>query len=181
MRPEAYVEDHLPEKLRAYAAVHPLGKKLAYLVGVRPERTVFYADADVLFFPDAERLRPLFARGDGRPRYLLDCVAALDARVCPPDLLEAPPVNSGVWILHEPLAWEEPLARLDALEGDFVFHTEQTLFHMAMHRAGGVPLDPDRYVMQVDDQFQYRTRYESGPIALRHYVSNIRHHFWRNI
>ena len=179
--PDTYVEAHLPDRLRAYAAAHPLGKKIAYLMWVRPERTVFYADADVLFFPGADVLRPLLAVSDGPPRYLLDCGLALDPRVCPPDLQEAPPVNSGVWILHERLAWEEPLALLEALTEPFVFHTEQTLFHVAMHRAGGVPLDPARFVMKVDDRFRYRTRYEHDPIALRHYVSNIRHQFWLNL
>ena len=89
-------------------------------------------------------------------------------------------MNSGFWILQEPLAWDEALARLDEASGAFSFHSEQTAFHVAMHRAGGLPVDPDRYVMQVDDRFDYRTVRERRPIALRHYVSNIRHQFWLN-
>ena len=182
MRPEAFVRPSLPKNLRDYADTHPLGKKLAFLTWARPEgRPIFYADADVLFFPGAAALREVLKEDDTHPRYLLDCQRAIDARVVPSDLLEAPPVNSGVWLLHEALPWDEPMALLEALDGPFDFHTEQTCCHVAMHRAGGRPFEPEQYIMQVDDRFRYRTRYERGPIALRHYVSNIRHQFWLNL
>lgn len=147
---------------------------------VRPESTALYADSDVLFFPGAAAIRELIADTTGPPRYLPDCAPALDERVIPPDLNGATPANSGFWIIHRPLAWDEALGRLDAASDEFTFHSEQTVFHVAMHRAGGVPLDEDSYVMQVDDRFDYRTVRERDPIALRHYVSNIRHQFWLN-
>lgn len=179
--PSEYVTPDLPVALRDYAARHPLGKKLAFMASLRPESTMLYADADVLFFPGAAALRELLADVDGPPRYLLDCSYALDERVLPSDLTGSQPVNSGFWIIRQPLGWEEALSCLDRAAGEFAFHTEQTVFHVAMHRAGGVPVDPDQCVMQVDDRFDYRTVRERDQIALRHYVSNIRHHFWRNL
>ena len=178
--PSEYMRNDLPASVREYAAGHPLGRKLAFMARVRPEAATIYADSDVLFFPDAAEVREFVAATDGVPRYLLDCARALDDRVVPPDLAAAPPVNSGFWIVHEPLPWDDALALLDSASGGFKFHSEQTVFHVAMHRAGGVPVDPTRYVMQVDDRFDYRTVREHRPIALRHYVSNIRHQFWLN-
>ncbi len=179
--PAAYVRPELPKSLRAYAAEHPLGKKLAFMSSVTPSLPILYADADVLFFPGASVIRVVLGEGSDAPRYLKDCMDSLDGRIVPSDLAGAPPVNSGFWIIRRPLDWREPLALLEGLAGSFEFHTEQTVFHVAMHRAGGVALDPNRYVMQVDDRFDYRTLRERDPIALRHYVSNIRHQFWLNV
>jgi hypothetical protein len=178
--PETYLTSTLPDPVHEYAARHPLGKKLAFVAGLRTEGTTVYADSDVLFFPGATELRELLAGGAATPRYLLDCAPALDERVLPADLAVAPPVNSGFWIADRALDWDAVLPALDAAGGEFSFHTEQTLFHIAMHRAGGEHVDPARYVMEVDDRFDYRTRREERPIVLRHYVSNIRHQLWLN-
>jgi hypothetical protein len=181
VRPSEFVRDDLPDDVRAYAAAHPLGRKLAFMMSLRPTRPTLYADADVLFFPGAGALRNDIASADDGPRYLIDCLPPVDLRVVPEDLQTAPAVNSGFWLIRHPLAWDEPLRLLAELGGDYGFHTEQSLFHVAMHRAGGRPFDPARCVMQNDDRFKYRTRYENGSIVMRHYVSNIRHQFWLNL
>jgi hypothetical protein len=47
-----------------------------------------------------------------------------------------------------------------------------------MHANGAKPLDPQRFVLQRDDQFIYRDRHLGPPLALRHYVNPVRHKFW---
>ena len=44
-----------------------------------------------------------------------------------------------------------------------------------MHANGAESLDPDRYVLRLDDQFGYRDQYASRPSSLRHYVNPVRH------
>ena len=47
-----------------------------------------------------------------------------------------------------------------------------------MHAIGARPLDPAKYVLQLDDQFVYRDFYADKTLAMRHYVNPVRHKFW---
>jgi hypothetical protein len=180
--PSEYAGARAARPVRAYAAEDPFGRKLAFEIWVSRANggPLLFADSDVLFFPGAATIRRILEVPAEEPRFLLDCMRSLDDRVLPPDLAAAPPVNSGFWLLKRGLCWEESVRCLEALDGPYGSHTEQTLFQTAIHRAGGVPLDSTRFVMRVDDRFRYRTRYERTTIALRHYVTNIRHQFWLN-
>jgi hypothetical protein len=179
--PEDYLGADLPDAVRGFADAVVSGRKLAFYLSLEADYPLVYADSDVLFFAGASAIRDLLAEPSDVPLYLVDCAFTHDERMLSPDLLEAPPVNSGFWIVRGPLDWGEALARLGSLAGSFRFHTEQTVLHVAMHRAGAEPVDPSRYVMKVDDRFDYRTRPERDGIVLRHYVTGTRHQFWLNL
>jgi hypothetical protein len=67
------------------------------------------------------------------------------------------------------------------LEEAPTFFTNQTMTHLAMHANDAQPLDPRRFVLQLDDQFIYRDRYAGRQLALRHYVNPVRHKFWTSL
>src|SRR2546430_7258758 len=48
-----------------------------------------------------------------------------------------------------------------------------TLFRS--HANGARPFDPQRFILQVDDEFTYRDLHAGPSIAVRHYVNPIRH------
>jgi hypothetical protein len=179
--PDQYLAADLPDAVRRFADAFVSGRKLAFYLSLQPDYPFVYADSDVLFFPGASAVRELVAKRSGPPLYMADCVFQHDERMLPADLLERPPVNSGFWILRAPLDWSEALEHLASIEGPYLFHTEQTVLHVAMHRGGGQAMDPRQYVLEVHDRFRYRTRPEREPIALRHYVTGIRHQFWLNV
>jgi hypothetical protein len=179
--PDQYLEADLPDAVRRFADAFVSGRKLAFYLSLQPDYPFVYADSDVLFFPGAAAIRALLAERSGPPLYMVDCVFQHDERMLSEELLASPPVNSGFWILRAPLDWGEALERLASVEGSFLFHTEQTVLHVAMHRAGAEPMDPQRYVLGVHDRFDYRTRPEREAIVLRHYVTGIRHQFWLNV
>ncbi|MBI3877070.1 MAG: hypothetical protein HY300_14125 [Verrucomicrobia bacterium] len=173
-----FVKPDLPDSVRRYAEQHPLGKKLAVLVSLPPDGMTIYADSDILFFPGASHLRSVINETPGSPRYLLDCWPSLDERLLRAPAEKEQPANSGFALLRHGIDWSGALARLAEAGGENGFFTEQTVFHLAMRQAGGVPLPPDKYVLANDDQWIYDDHHCGPEVALRHYISSLRHKFW---
>lgn len=177
---EELTERPLPQVLRRYAALHPLGKKLSLLVSLVAKGPTIYVDSDVLFFPRAAVLAEPAYTARGAAFYLPDCKASLDEHV----LVEAgpsEPVNSGFLVWHRQLDWGPGLAALDALRGDPGFFTEQSVVHVTMHSNSARPLDPTRFVVGLADQFRFRDAYHRATLALRHYVRPVRYRFWTQL
>ncbi len=169
----------LPEKFRHYVTTYPMGKQLGLIMSLPRHGPAFYVDSDVLFFRGAGAMMQDLAATSAPALYLPDCQdCSADPRVFrePDEALE--PVNSGLVLLLRPLDWSLGIRRLLELEGEPNFFTNQTLVHLVMHANGAQPLDPARYVLQLDDQFIYPDRYAGPHLVLRHYVSPVRHKFW---
>ena len=81
-------------------------------------------------------------------------------------------------VLKKRLDWDLGLGRLTELNGPYDFFTEQTTMHLTLHHSGARPLDPTQFIVQVNDQFHFNSKYESSNIAVRHYVTGVRHKFW---
>jgi hypothetical protein len=140
-----------------------------------------YVDADVRFYPGAV---DLFERGqtkDASAYYLADCQFSGDRRLVRGAIEEKEPVNTGVLFLFGKLDWTLSIRRFLELNGEPTFFTNQTLTHLTMHQNGARSFDPMTYVLQLDDQFEFRDRYANPRLALRHYVNPVRYKFWTNL
>jgi hypothetical protein len=113
--------------------------------------------------------------------FLADCQFSGDSRLLRDAGERNGPVNTGVLLLFKQLDWSLARERFLQLNGEPTFFTNQTLAHLVMHATGGLPLDPAKYVLQLDDQFVYSDRYANPNLALRHYVNPVRHKFWTNL
>ena len=172
----------LPEKFRSYLATHPTGKQLAVIMSLPVERQpALYVDSDVLFFPAANDLLSLIERRDAPAFYLADCQIAADARLFRDPSEQERPVNTGCLLLFQPLDWSLGIARFLELNGAPNFFTNQTMTHLTLHANGASPFDHRKYALRLDDQFVYRDRYAGKSLALRHYVSPVRHKFWTKL
>jgi hypothetical protein len=164
--------------IAAFAAAHPLGKKLAVMSSLPVDGATMMVDSDVLFDTGAADLAADLVQAGTAPRFQLDCYDVLDGRIVDADRRTAP-TNTGVVVLHAGLPWEDAAGRLTALEsladGAWI---EQGVVHLAMQDAGGLPLDPDRYVIRGDDVLQYREAARSARTVLRHYAGPTRYMFW---
>jgi hypothetical protein len=160
----------------SYLADHPTGKQLALIMSLPRNGPTLYIDSDVLFFPGARALSSL--KTSAPVLYLADCRLSADERLYRDEQEKRNPVNTGVLFLNQPIDWSPALQRLLELNGEPNFFTNQTLTHLALGRAGAAPLDPARFVLQLDDQFEWRDRHASPEIILRHYVNPVRHKFW---
>jgi hypothetical protein len=177
----AGVPPELPEKVRSYLAHHPTGKQLALIMTLPRDLPALYVDSDVLFFAGATDLLARLADRAAPACYLADCQFAGDDRLLRDRTEQDQPVNTGLLLLFRKLDWSQSIARFLELEGEPTFFTNQTLTHLAMHENAARPLDPGKYILQLDDQFIFADRYASSAAALRHYVNPVRHKFWTSL
>ena len=84
----------------------------------------------------------------------------------------------GFLLLLRKLDWSIGLKRLQALNGTPIFFTTQTFVHLCMHANAARSFDPQKFILQADDEFGYADHYASSSLAVRHYVNPIRHKFW---
>lgn len=168
-------------KLRTYLATHPTGKQLALIMSLPAGGPTLYVDSDVLFFQAAAILPELTKNRTAPAHYLADCQVSADERLFRDPAERVNPVNTGVLFLSRKLDWSTGISRFLELEEEPNFFSNQTITHLAMHANGARPLDAQKFVLQLDDQFVYPDRYAGPAIALRHYVNPVRHKFWTSL
>jgi hypothetical protein len=167
--------------MRNYAASQPMGRKLWVMRALDSLAPVIYADSDILYFPaSVELAEPSFWEGD-RPAYLLDPYPSLDLRLLPEVGERSEPVNGGFVVVRQALQWSESMRRLEELQGEPSFFSEQTLLHLTIRLSGGNPLDPARYVLRNEDQWSATDWFAGPEVALRHYISSLRHKMWLRV
>lgn len=176
-----YAPAGLPDSTHTYLTEHPTGKQLALIMSLPVDTPALYADSDVLFFPGASEVERFISAANAPAYYLPDCSLSADSRILRSASEESRPVNTGLLLLLGKLDWSLALERFTTLDGAPIFFTNQTMTHLTMHAAGAQPLDPAKYVLQLDDQFVYRDAYASRDIVLRHYVNPVRHKFWTTL
>ena len=172
------IRQDLPSAVYTYAAQQAMGKKLAALLSLPINGPTLYTDSDILFFPGATDLAGAILSADRTSRYLPDCANKFDQRVIYHESENLNPINAGFVLFKQKMDWEPALERLAKLDELNNYFTEQTLVHLTLHHNHAVALDPQIYVLSVEDQFTYRDRFASHKIAIRHYVNNVRHKFW---
>lgn len=171
-----YARADLPERVVAYAAVSPMGKKLAVIASLRAAPTL-YVDSDVLFFPGAREALAREALAGRRSAYQTQGWA--DGYVH--ELLseaEGDPVNAGFIVVAGPLNWEKAFSVLPETPSADHLYLEQTLVHIAMREAGASALPIHAFPLHNHDEFLFRDAHDPRRTALRHYVSVTRPKFW---
>src|SRR2546423_114729 len=172
-----YQPPEVPPEAVSYLANHPTGRQLALIMSLpKNNELALYIDSDVLFFPGAQALSSLSTTAPAL--YLADCRLSADERLYRSEEEKKNPVNTGVLFLAQKIDWSISFERLLALDGPPNFFTNQTLTHLAMARAGAARFDPAKFVLQLDDQFEWRDRHADRKLVLRHYVNPVRHKFW---
>ena len=171
----------LPEKIRSYLTNHNTGKQLALIMSLPSDGPALYTDSDVLFFPGAEVIDELSRAQSVSAFYQADYQFSGDERLILDPAEMQNPANTGFLLLFRKLDWSLGIERLQRLEGEPSFFTNQTVTHLCLHANGARPFDSLKFVLQVDDQFIYRDRYAGSSIAMRHYVNPVRHKFWNRL
>jgi hypothetical protein len=172
---------NIPAAAASYLANHPTGKQLALIMSLPENGPALYVDSDVLFFPGAKNLSSLPRLSAAPALYLADCRLSADERLYRNEDEKKNPVNTGVLFLARKIDWSKSIERLLELEATPNFFTNQTMTHLAMSAAGAAPLDPSKFVLQLDDQFEFSDRYAGPDLILRHYVNPVRHKFWTTL
>lgn len=176
-----WVPRNLPAEIYPYLTNHPTGKQLALIMSLPLDDPTLYIDSDILFFAGAKNLHRLLENHVAPAYYLADCRLSADERLFRSDVEKAGPVNTGALLLFERLDWALAIDRFIEIKGSPDFFTNQTMTHLTMHANAALPFDHRMYVLQLDDQFEYLDRYASRDLVLRHYVTPVRHKFWKTL
>ena len=176
-----WIPNGVPAEIVPYLRDHPTGKQLALIMSLPVERPALYIDSDVLFFSAAGEIQSLLEVDTAPAFYLADCQLSADDRLFRSAEEAEPPVNTGVLLLVRKLDWSLSIGRFQELDSAPNFFTNQTMTHLSMHANGAKLLDPQKFVLQLDDQFAYPDRYAGPALALRHYVNPVRHKFWTSL
>lgn len=181
------VKDNIPNFILDWALNHPhrptsaMWKRMAVFLSISIEQPTLYTDADILFFPGAEEINNLCQLDKSPAWYLPDITPALDKRLVLQDSDNLNPVNAGFFLLNKQLSWEKALTRVVKFVDLPIFHTDQSVVHLAMHDTGAKPLSREKFVLSLEDQCVYPDHYAKPEISIRHYVSPVRHKFWMNV
>lgn len=176
-----FQKDDLPQSVYEYASQQAMGKKLAALMSIPIDGATLYTDSDILFFQGASDLADLATAEDTHVYYLPDCKNSLDKRLIYEDIEIQEPINAGFILFKKALDWDDSVHRLTSLQAPPNYFSEQTIVNLTIKRNHGIALPQDKYIMNVDDQFIYPDRFANKQVAMRHYVSDIRHKFWLNV
>ena len=171
----------LTEKVQSYLTNHFTGKQLSLIMTLPANGPTLYTDSDVLFFPEAMQLADLSRTQSVSALYLADYQFSGDERLIRDATERENAANMGFLLLFQKLDWSLGLKRLEMLTDTPNFFTTQTVTHLCLRANGAVALDPQKYILKLDDQFNYRDRYVGSSIAVRHYVNPVRHKFWAAI
>lgn len=177
-----FQRDDLPKPVYEYASQQAMGKKLAALMSIPIEEATLYTDSDILFFQGASDLAELAtASEDVHTYYLPDCKSSLDQRLIYEDIEQQNPINAGFILFKKALDWDVSVQRLASLKEPPNYFSEQTIVNLTIKLNKGNALSKEKYIMNVDDQFMYPDKFVTKQVAMRHYVSDIRHKFWQSV
>ena len=168
----------LPKNVHSRLTEHFTGKQLALIMSLPARGPTLYTDADVLFFPGAKQLADLSRTQSVSAFYLADYQFSVDQRLIRDPTEKEKAINMGFLFLFQKLDWSLGLERLKMLTGTPNFFTTQTVVHLCMHANGARQFDPQKFILQADDEFIYRDIHAGPSIAIRHYVNPVRHKFW---
>ena len=177
-----FQREDLPQSVYEYASQQAMGKKLAALMSIPIDGATLYTDSDILFFAGASHLADLAIASDSHTYYLPDCKNSLDKRLTYEEIEMQDPINAGFILFKKALDWTESAQRLAKLPEKPNYFSEQTIVNLTIKRNQGIALPQDKYIMNVDDQFMYPDQFagksHQQQVAMRHYVSDVRHKFW---
>ncbi len=167
--------------LEQYAAEQAMGKRMIAYSRHTLDGPTLFLDNDILFFPRIAELLPLAIRGD-RPWFLPDVAwGAFDSvYLASHPAREMYGVNGGFFLLKPGFSWQIAIDYIGSLDGSYEFFSDQTAYHLCLTAQGACPLDPRRFIVSLEDQFSYRSAFRTDRVAMRHYVHDVRHHFWLN-
>ena len=171
----------LPEDVQSFLTNHFTGRQLILIMSLPVNGPALYTDSDVLFFKGAREIADLAQTRSVPAFYQADCVFAGDEKLLRDETEKQNPANMGFLLLFKRLDWSRGLERLHEFPSVPNFFTTQTITQLSLHANGAQPFDPQKFVLQLDDEFGYADHYANGALAVRHYVNPIRHKFWAAI
>lgn len=172
--------DQAPEVLIRFADKYVWGKRLIAYVTHPIKTTTIFTDSDILFYPEFKRVIPSIQKGNW---FIDDTGPHFDSYYMNNGYAVAAPfLNAGFLIFNDTPNWNVLLNYInDRLkDGNVEHYTDQTAFHKMVVETGlGTPLSNNLFILSCSDHFTHRVHFNVDKIALRHFVSPVRHKMWQ--
>jgi hypothetical protein len=166
-------------ELLDYATQSPMGKKLYVSCNHKFKDTAIYVDSDVLFFPQAcNIIKNLILQN--KNFFLRDNYFALDKNYLEINKCLDCSVNGGFFIINEKFDWSQAVNYIKSLNQEYSYFSEQTSLHISMMDNYAIMCDPSVFILSNKDQFAIKHCFDKNKIAIRHYVTPVRHKMWDN-
>lgn len=156
--------------LNDYLGFCHLAKKVNVILGHSYERQTIYTDSDVIFYKHFFS----YLNNTGLKNSL--CYIA-DASKDISEKRHA--LNSGFMVLNDAFDKQDVLIYFESLKNNFHYFSEQSSFDFAFKKQNANFLNPNQFIVDTSDQFDFSINYLPDSIALRHYVSPVRHKMWQ--
>jgi hypothetical protein len=167
-------------ELNQYARAHFLGKRLLLYLNHIVDRPTLFLDSDVIFYAKSPVITTLLSEPINGC-FLKDKVwGCLDSRYLIYNRPERHQVNAGFFLLNcELTELDRGLNFLKNLGHTYEYFSEQTIMHILLTSNKLKPLDPELFIVNTCDQFDFSYAYTRDKIAIRHYTGPIRHKMWQ--
>jgi hypothetical protein len=163
--------------LDAYLKFCHLAKKVNVILGHSYTNQTIYADSDVIFYSHISHYLNGTFTGKGL-WYISDVLD--NPKNSSVNRENIYPLNSGFLILNNEFNKQDVITYFENLQGDYHYFSEQSSFDFALKKQDANILDPREFIVDTADQFDFSTKYFPDKIAMRHYVSPVRHKMWQN-
>jgi hypothetical protein len=171
-------------RIGRFADSHPLGRKLACLVGLGERSTVIYSDSDILAFAELPELEN--AVKESRSTYIGQSEASYDQMTFEKLRSEGlsfpdPPLNSGLLSYPKSSLRGELADRIVPAPEEMKSSSptwwwiEQTILSGMFGSMGATVLPMDRYVVSLKRQLPFEEDVDYSNICARHFVAPVRH------
>lgn len=167
-----------------YAKFHPLGKKLAVILYHAEDKPTLWVDCDMLFYKDSTQYIPQIEIDSFFCGGSEDWITAYDVRLVNSyfkNLKDFEKFSSGILLINGKNIYEdfELESALDSLNKTYDFFTEQTIIAYLAKDSLGIIWDQNKMMNAMDDRQEIFPE-KTWPVA-RHYTTNVRHLFWRDL
>lgn len=167
-------------KLMEFGKINIWGNRLHAYLNHNIKSTTIFTDSDILFYKPFTRFLNMIRLDnwfipDGHPhfdKYYFQKFGQPDP----------PYVNAGFMILNNVPDWERAIDyifnRPDAASWEH-FTEQASIHYMLQPGKFSKPLDTGYFILSLSDSFKIGNDYNPSKIALRHFVSPVRHKMWQ--
>ena len=158
---------------------YPTLKKMLLLQQITVECTTIYSDSDVLFFSPFKKHIDKFSALNC---YLVDENYVYFDNFIPKNISVQLPLNLGFLILNTTPDWQIATRYISERiqNNELTYWSDQTAMHLLAIEEKFTALPKDMFVVGGKDAFTIKDACNYKNIALRHFVSPIRHKMWQH-
>jgi hypothetical protein len=166
------------EELIEFGKFSVFGNRLHAYLNHPIEGTTIFTDSDILFFNKFSSYIPTISSSNW---FIADTGPHFDSTLL--DKMnpnESVYVNAGFLILNEAPDWEVAVSYIANLPNSKWEHfTEQSSIHLMLMSGKHQTLNNADFILNCSDSFSFGIEYKPFSIAMRHYVSPVRHKMWQ--